>query len=79
MEHNGSLLLLVGFKAMATHLKEHAGMTIHPDTLRKAVRDKRNPLKVTWDGFSATITSSALMAWREGRRGLRRQATRKAS
>lgn len=65
--------MIVGFKAMAAYLEEHAQVDVHPDTLRKAVDDDRNPLPVEWDGGFAQIEPLKLLRWREGRRGQRRQ------
>lgn len=67
-----------GFKAMAAHLFEHAGISVHPDTLRKAVDDAANPLPVEWDGGFATIAPLKLMRWRKQRVGRRRTTKRAA-
>jgi hypothetical protein len=64
--------MLKGFKAMAAWLSQHAQMDVHPDTLRKAVGDRRHPLPITWDGGFAVIEPDALRRWRDIRRGMRR-------
>ncbi len=65
--------MISGFKEMAVYLKEHAQVSIHPDTLRRAVDDKNHPLPVDWDGGFAHIEPVKLLRWREDRRGQRRQ------
>jgi hypothetical protein len=64
--------MIKGFKAMAEYLTEHAKIPVHPDTLRKAVSDERNPLVVEWDNGFALIEPMKLMQWREKRKGLKR-------
>lgn len=70
--------MLTGFKAMADYLERHGRVSIHPDTLRKAVRDDRNPLRVTWDNGMATIEPRILLQWREQRIGMVRRNRRAA-
>lgn len=64
--------LIKGFKDMAAYLEQHAQIEVHPDTLRKAVGDERNPLRVEWEAGFAYIRPFDLMKWREGRKGMRR-------
>lgn len=64
--------MIIGFKAMAQYLTEHSDLAVHPDTLRKAVNDERNPLTVEWDGGFARIEPLKLIQWRESRKGMKR-------
>ncbi len=65
--------MIVGFKAMAEHLRKTNRGDFHPDTLRKAVSDDRNPLEVEWDNGFAQIEEWKLIQWRERRKGLPRR------
>lgn len=65
--------LIEGFKGMAEYFEKKTGITLHPDTFRKAVDDKENPLCVDWENGRAYIKPRNLIRWRNRRRGRRRR------
>lgn len=69
--------MLVGFKAMAAFF-DKIGYKIHPDTLRRAVQDDRNPLVVEWDSGFAFCDPTRLLEWRQKRFGMRRRNSKAA-
>lgn len=67
--------MIEGFKAIADELSKRSGFTYTPDTVRKAMRRKDDPLPVDRFDGRVGIKPKELDAWIARRRGIARKRT----